>query len=367
MNPGVTDMDQLIIKELAISNYEKVIEIKEPSVGLHAFIALHNTQLGPALGGIRAFPYKTREEAITDVLRLSRGMTYKSAMAETGTGGGKSVIILDPNNKTEELLLAFAMAIETLQGQYIGAEDVGINLADLAIMRQKTSYIVGLPDLKSSGDPSRFTAFGAFCGIKAVCKTLWGNDSIAGKVIAVQGLGEVGSKLTHQLFWEGAKLIISDINSARTKEIARQCGATIVPHDEVLAVECDILVPCAMGGIINSHTIPKLKCKAIAGVANNQLLEEKDGVELMKHNILYAPDFVINAGGLINVACEITEAGYDATSAKDRTSHIYNELLQIFKVATQKNVPTAEVANQLAEYKLEQLIGKRKTQVKFHH
>lgn len=356
----------LTVKEIPTNGYEKVLEVKDPSSGLHCFIAVHNTHLGPALGGARIFPYSTREEALSDVLRLAKGMTYKSALVEDGLGGGKGVIIADPRkDKTEALLMAFGEAVNLLQGKYITAEDVGTNTEDMVIIRRVSPYVSALPTEQSSGDPSRFTAWGIFQGLRAVAQKLWGSSNLRGKRVLVQGIGSVGKRLTHLLFWEGAELILSDIDSKKVQALAFKDGATQVPPDKVFDVECDIFSPCALGGILNEKTIPLLKCKAVAGAANNQLLTEEDGERLRKRGIIYAPDFVINAGGIINAAAEFEPGGYNPQVSRDRVNRIYDTLSEIFAMGEKEGKSTNEVANELAEYKLKMGIGMRKTPIIF--
>ena len=356
----------LSIKEISIQGYDKVIEVINKEAGLHGFIAIHSCALGPAMGGIRIYPYKSKEDALTDALRLSKAMTYKSAIAEDGLGGGKSVIIADPDkDKNETLLLAYGEALDTLGGMYIAAEDVGTNTEDMMVIRKRTPYVAALPLDKSSGDPSRFTAWGVYQGLRAVARTLWQNPSLRGKKIAMQGLGSVGSKLANILFWEGANLIVSDINPLKEHKIATLYGAQVVPNKDIFSIECDIFVPCALGGVINDETIPQFKCKAIAGAANNQLLEARHGIELLKRNILYAPDYVINAGGIINAAMEFDPEGYHPTVSRDKVNHIYDTLMHIFDLAKKEGKPTCMVADQLAESNVRNLIGKRKKPINF--
>ena len=253
----------LSIKEIPVKGYDKVIEVQDEEAGLHGFIAIHSCALGPAMGGLRIYPYKSKEEALTDALRLSKAMTYKSAIAQDGLGGGKSVIIADPEKqKNEKLLLAYGEALDTLGGMYIAAEDVGTNTEDMMVIRRKTPYVAALPVEKSSGDPSRFTAWGVFQGLRAVAKTLWHNPSLRGKKIAIQGLGSVGSKLANILFWEGADLIVSDVNPAKERKIASLYDAKIVPNKDIFSVECDIFAPCALGGIINDENHPSTKMQS---------------------------------------------------------------------------------------------------------
>lgn len=356
----------LTISDLKINGYKKVIEAKDPNVNLHCFIAIHNTSLGPALGGTRIHPYASRDEALNDVLRLAKGMTYKSALAETGFGGGKSVIIADPKlHKTEQLLQAFGSVVDTLKGDYIAAEDVGTSEADMLIIHQKTPYVAALPTQKSSGDPSPYTAWGVFRGIQAVAKKLWKTTSLKNKRIAIQGLGHVGSKLAGILFWEGADLIFDDVDPQLTESLARHYGAEIIDPPNFFKVDCDIISFCAFGGVINDQSIPLMKCKAIAGAANNQLLLPEDDLKLFKKGILYAPDYVINAGGIINATLEFALTGYHPKESRNKVDRIYETLLTIFERAEAENKPTNQIANEMAEYNLAHQIGKRPMNLSF--
>ncbi len=344
---------KLSIQSLEIPGYEKVIEAIHPPSGLHAFIAVHNTSLGPSLGGMRMYPYASREEALEDVLRLSKAMTLKSALAETGLGGGKSVLIGNPKtDKSEALLLEFGEALNALNGTYIAAEDVGISASDLITVRQKSPYVAALPIPGSSGDPSRFTAFGIYQGMKAVAHSLFGTDELKDRSIAIQGLGAVGSKLAHFLFWEGANLTLSDLDEEKLFAECTLLGATPCKPQKFFELDVDILAPCALGGIINPETLPKLKCKAIAGSANNQLKTFEDGIELAKKKILYAPDFVINAGGIINASSEFMPGGYDPKWSQKKTARIYHTLLEIFKTSKETGRAPVEIAHAIAEKKL---------------
>jgi leucine dehydrogenase len=356
----------LKIKDLPIAGYKKVVEGTDTDSGLHCFIAIHNTTLGPALGGIRIFPYPTDQDALNDVLRLAKAMTYKSAIAEDGMGGGKSVIIADPKkNKSEKLLLAFGEVVHSLHGNYIAAEDIGSNTEDMIVIRRKTPYVAALPTDKSSGDPSRFTAWGVFRGIQAVCHHLYGKNSLRKKRILIQGLGSVGSKLANILFWEGADLILSELDEKTLHELAILYGAEIVQPDKIYETPCDIFAPCAMGGIINTQTVKNLRCKAIAGAANNQLQSPEIGEELMKRGILYAPDYIINAGGIINAAAEFEPEGYNPKATLEKVNHIYDTLLHLFEKAAQEGKPTSLTADEIAEYNLKNKIGARKAPINF--
>lgn len=357
----------LNIEELKVEGFEKVYYVTDPSVGLQSLICIHNTTLGPALGGTRIFPYQTLEEALTDVTRLARGMTYKSAIVDVGLGGGKSVIFASTKTKTPEMLAAFADAVNQLGGIYTAAEDVGCTTEDVAIIGERTPYVVGLVHEKSSGNPSHFTAWGTFRGIQAALKHRFGSDSVAGKTIAIQGMGAVGSILVDLLFWHGAKLIISDIDWQKTQKLAKRYGATACPAEDILQVECDVLAPCALGGILNSQTIPQLRCGIVAGCANNQLLAESDGDLLRSRGILYAPDFVINGGGLINVSLELLPGGYDPTVARNKVDGIYAQLLEIFAMADKNQCSTHKAAVDLCEHRLQNKIGVRVTPPVYHH
>lgn len=360
--------ETLTLEEIVIPGFEKVIKISQDQVGLSAIICIHNTVLGPALGGTRIYPYPSFDAALHDVMRLSQGMTYKSALAETGWGGGKSVIIADPKKqKTEELLYAFGQAVDRLQGLYICAEDVGSTPEDMMHVSRATPYVVGLAHAKSSGNPSPFTAYGTYRGIQSVLKKIYNSESVHDRTIAIQGLGSVGTDLGMLLFWSGARLIVSDIDLDKCKRFAKHTGAEIVSPDAILKTECDVLAPCAMGGILNERSIPELSCKAIAGCANNQLLQEKDADELAARAIFYAPDFIVNAGGLINVTQELEPSGYHPVDARNRVHRIYDQLMLIYDIAEQNRFSTQKAATSLVEYRLKYRVGKRIEPPCFHH
>ncbi|MBY0530274.1 MAG: leucine dehydrogenase [Rhabdochlamydiaceae bacterium] len=360
--------DTLVLEEIFVPGYEKVIWAKNPQVGLSAIISIHNSALGPSLGGTRIYPYATFEDALNDVKRLSRGMTYKSALSESGWGGGKSVIIADPKkNKTEDLLLAFGQAVDQLKGEYICAEDVGCTPADMMVITQATPYVVGLPHAKSSGNPSPFTAWGTYRGIQSILKKVYGSESVEGRTIAIQGLGSVGQALAEFLFWNGAKLVVTDIDEERRNRIGKQLDAQVVAPEEILKVSCDVLAPCALGGIINEQTIPELRCIGIGGCANNQLLNDRDADALMARGILYAPDFVINAGGLINVTQELDPLGYSSSSSRNKIHQLFDQLMVIYDIAEQNRCSTHQAAISLGDYRLKYKIGKRRQPPCFHH
>lgn len=356
-----------IFELLDVEGYQEVYKITNEKTKLHAIISIHNTTLGCSLGGIRIKSYPSFEKALEDALRLSRGMTYKSAISETGFGGGKSVIIInDIKDKNETLLTSFAEAVNILEGKYICAEDMGCTPQDMLVIGKKTKYAVGLPHEKSSGDPSGFTAWGVFRGIQATLNKLYGSDSVSNKKIAIQGLGSVGLHLVEYLFWHGADLVITDIDEEKTLKIAAKYGAKVVKPEDIHKEKCDIFSPCAIGGIINDKTIEQLQCKAICGCANNQLLEDRHGDILKTKKILYAPDFLVNAGGLINVSDELEKDGYKPKRSRDKTNKIYDVLNEIYKISEENKISTNQAAIKLALYKIECGIGRRK-QLYFHH
>lgn len=350
----------LDIKEISVPGYKHVIEATDKKAGLHSFIAIHDCTLGPSLGGARIYPYSTPNAALEDALRLAKGMTYKSALSGCGLGGGKSVIIADPHHdKTESLLLAFGEAVDYLKGEYITAEDVGTSPEDMLVIRRKTPYVVALPTDQSSGDPSYFTAWGVFRGMQAVAQKLWNDKSLRNKRILIQGLGHVGSKLAALLFWEGADLILSDIDLKQLHSLSHLYGAETVGIADVYHVPCDIFSPCALGGILNQETIPQLQCKAVVGSANNQLRNPQDGKKLLERKIVYAPDYIVNSGGLINVSVEFDPHGYDPKIARDRVDLIYDKMFEIFSRSEKQHKSTSQVADEMAEYNLQHKIGMR--------
>lgn len=333
-------------------DHEQVVFINDPTVGLKAIIAIHNTALGPALGGTRMWNYKHEDDALVDVLRLSKGMTYKASAAGLNLGGGKAVIIGDPKTqKSEGLFRAFGQFVNSLNGKYITAEDVGTNVQDMEHIYMETPWVTGIPkDFGGSGDPSPYTAHGVLMGIKASAKEQYKTDSLKGLRIAVQGLGNVGSNLVKYLIEEGAEVIVSDIDAARVKATHDKFGTKTVSPEEILFVECDILAPCAMGAIVNDESISKFRTKVIAGGANNVLAEGRHGQALREMGILYAPDYVINAGGLMNVFVELE--GYSPERAFEKTRRVYDNVLKTFEIAKRDNVPTNVAADRMAEERI---------------
>ena len=335
------------MEEMVKYRHEKVLFVNNEKAGLKAIIAVHNTNLGPAIGGCRLWPYESYDAALFDVLRLSRGMSHKNAVAGLPHGGGKGVIIADPSQKTEAMFEAFAEAVNNLGGDYITAEDVNTTCDDAMIMLRKTKHICGLP--MNSGDPSPFTARGTWQGIKATAKVALGRDSLEGVTIAVQGLGKVGYDLCRYLHADGAKLIVGNrSNKAALEQAQEEFGATVVGTNEILSAECDILAPCALGAIINPTTLPTLRCKAIAGAANNQILDEATGIALKQKGIFYAPDFVINGGGVINAAAEV-DGPYDEKAVLAKVDNIYNSIEHILTESKRTGEPEGVIATRYAE------------------
>ena len=333
--------------EMSKYRHEKVLFVNNEKAGLKAIIAVHNTNLGPAIGGCRLFPYASYDDALFDVLRLSRGMSNKNAVAGLPHGGGKGVIIADPSQKTEAMFEAFGEAVNNLGGDYITAEDVNTDCDDALVMMRKTKHICGLP--MNSGDPSPFTARGVWQGIKATAKVALGRDDLEGLTIAVQGLGKVGYDLCRHLHESGAKLIIANrSNKEMAQKAIEEFGAVIVPTEEIYAQECDIFSPNAMGAILNPTTIPQLKCKAVAGGANNQILDDASGIALKERGIFYAPDFVINGGGVINAAAEV-DGPYNKEEVLKKVDNIYNTIEHSLSESKTTGEPEGVIATRFAE------------------
>lgn len=332
--------------------HEQVVFCHDEASGLKAIIAIHNTSRGPALGGCRMWAYASEEEALTDVLRLSRGMTYKSALANLPYGGGKSVIIGDSRlDKSPALFRAMGAAVQRLAGRYIVAEDVGISVPDVEFMQQETRHVAGTTS-GGSGDPSPATAYGVYMGLRAAVKHKLGRDKLEGLTIAVQGLGHVGQYLCRHLAEDGARLIVTDINEPAVQAAMAEFDAQRVAPDEIYAVDCDVFAPCALGAVINDDTLEFLKAKVIAGSANNQLAEPRHGDILKQRGVLYAPDYVINAGGVINISHE--GPAYDKDKAFAHVAEIHDTLLEIFRRAEAEGLSTATAADRIAEERFRQ-------------
>ena len=337
---------------LAEMGHEQVVVCSDPSAGYRGIIAIHNTTLGPALGGTRFWQYATDEEAIVDALRLSRGMTYKNAVAGLNLGGGKSVIIGDNRTARREMIFrAHGRFVDSLGGRYVTAEDVGTSTTDMDFVHMETDYVAGLAG--KSGDPSPVTAHGVFRSIQASALFRWGSDELEGKTVSLQGCGNVGRYLAKELLRAGAKLVVSDIDPDRVGRLMAETDSKdvrAVEGDEIFAAQADIFAPCALGGIINDTTIPKLRVEIVAGAANNQLLEARHGDMLEERDILYAPDYVANAGGVINVYSEL--ANWDSKRSFRKADEIYDTILGVYEIAKADGVPTYQAADRLAERRL---------------
>lgn len=342
-----------VFGQLSFDNHEQIVFCNDKDTGLKAIIGIHNTVLGPALGGTRMWHYNNEWEALNDVLRLSRGMTLKSAITGLNLGGGKAVIIGDAKTqKTPAMMRKFGEFIHSLSGKYITAEDVGTTTEDMDTIREVTPYVTGISESKGgSGNPSPITAYGVFMGMKAAAKYAYGSDVLEGKTVFVQGIGHVGEALVEHLVNEGANVTISDINQERLQSVKAKYGATIYQGNDLYSETMDIYAPCALGATINDTTIHKLNAKIIAGAANNQLAEDKHGLLLKDRGIVYAPDFLINAGGIINVYAELEN--YDRQEIMRKTENIYNTTLEILKRAAATNITTNEAAINMALERIE--------------
>ncbi len=349
-------MQQSVFEYMQQMGHEQVVFCHDPHSGLNAIIAIHNTTLGPALGGTRLWNYNSHQEGIVDALRLSRGMTYKAAISGLNLGGGKAVIVADPSMKTEALWRRYGKFVDSLNGKYITAEDVNTSARDMEYIALETDHVTGVPEyMGGSGDPSPFTAYGVFMGMKASAKKVWGNDSLAGKKVVVQGVGHVGQYLVGHLIEEGAKVCIADINGAKLKECTDKFRNTeVVDGNDIFDLEMDIYAPCALGATLNNDSISKLKAPIVAGAANNQLADENvHGPMLIEKGILYAPDFLINAGGLINVAAELD--GYNRERVMGNVEKIYERTLDIYKLAETEKIHTQAAAMRIAERRLQDI------------
>jgi leucine dehydrogenase len=334
--------------------HEQVVFCYEPSCGYKGIIAIHNTTLGPALGGTRFWNYNNDEEAFVDALRLSRGMTYKAAVAGLNLGGGKSVIVGDPKTtRREEIFRAHGRFVESLKGRYITAEDVGTSVGDMDYVHMETEHVTGRGD--TSGDPSPVTAYGVYRGIKSSALEKLGSDDLRGRRVTVQGVGHVGYYLCQYLAGEGAELIVTDIDQDRVNRVVQEFGAQAVAPDAIYDVEADVYAPSALGATVNDRTIDRLQVQVVAGAANNVLAEERHGDMLHERGILYAPDYVINAGGLINVYGELQ--GWTPERSMRKAGEIYGTLLDIYELAKERGIPTYQAADRLAERRIES-IGK---------
>jgi len=351
-----THIGSIVFEELNLYDHEQVVFCRDRVSGLRAIIGIHSTVLGPALGGCRMYPYKSERDALVDVLRLSRGMTYKAAIAGLNLGGGKSVIIGDPSrDKSEILWRAMGRFIEGLHGRYITAEDSGTAVADMEYMRMETRHVVGISRaLGGRGDPSPVTALGVFSGIRAAVEEKLSKSDLRGLKVAVQGVGHVGIHLVRHLSDAGAKVFVADVNAASVAHAVEAYGAEAVDVAKIHAVDCDVFAPCALGGALNKTSIPELQCKIVAGAANNQLADEvEDGARLAQAGILYAPDFVVNAGGLMNCANELDRTPQER--ALTQAEGVYGILKSVLRHAEEEQVPTYQAANDLAMRRIQEL------------
>ncbi|EMR02239.1 Glu/Leu/Phe/Val family dehydrogenase [Cesiribacter andamanensis] len=346
-----------VFAQIELMEHEQVAICYDKATGLKAIIAIHNTTLGPALGGTRMWQYASEQEAMTDVLRLSRGMTFKNAISGLNLGGGKAVIIGDAKTqKTEAFMRRFGRFVDGLGGRYVTAEDVNMKTIDMEYIAMETDYVAGLPEIMGGGgDPSPVTAYSTYLGMKAAAKKAYGHDSLKGKKVLVQGVGQVGMYLVERLRHEDARVYISDINEDRLKQISERFGAEVVSGDGIYDLDMDIYSPCALGATLNDTTIPRLKCQIVAGAANNQLKDEKKhGRALIDKGIIYAPDFLINSGGVINVAAEY-EGNYQRERAYQKAEKVYDICLSILNEAEAKNIGPQEAAMQMALKRIEEV------------
>jgi leucine dehydrogenase len=337
-------------KEKSVPGYERVVFGSDEPADYQGIIVIHSTLLGPAVGGTRFWSYRTEDDALTDALRLAKGMTYKNALAGLPFGGGKSIIMRNSGTvDREQLFRAHGRMVNSLAGKYYTAEDVGTSPADMDYILKESSYVGGLQE--RSGDPSPHTARGVYRAMQAAAKHKWGSDDLSGKAVAIQGCGHVGYFLAGELARVGARLIVTDVDEAKVKHVVDDYRATAVRPEEIYSTEADVFAPCALGGILNDQTIPRLKAAVVAGAANNQLLEPRHGDLLEQRGILYAPDYAANAGGVINGCCR-EMMGWDVPATLAKTDAIYDTLLNIFRTAQREKIPTYKAADRLAEERL---------------
>lgn len=343
----------LTLETMYSMGHEEVVFFQDKSCGLKAIVGIHDTTLGPALGGTRLWPYATEEEALIDVLRLSRGMTYKNAISGLNLGGGKAVIIADPKNKSEALFRSFGRFIESLNGRYITAEDVNTNVEDIEHIFTETNYVTGVAQTNGgSGNPSPYTALGVFRGIEASVTKAFGSRSLKGKTIALQGVGSVGFELSKLLAEAGANIVYTDVNENNINRMKEAFpNFKFVAPNEIFSVACDVYTPCALGASINDETIPQLKAKIVCGAANNQLKEDRHGLILKEKGILYAPDYLVNAGGVMNVSIEFE--GWADSKSRRMVDTIYEKTLDVFAISEKQNIPVNKAADVMAEKRIE--------------
>ncbi|MBP6534372.1 MAG: Glu/Leu/Phe/Val dehydrogenase [Arenimonas sp.] len=347
----------MVFESISKTEHEEVVFCQNKDAGLKAIIAIHNSVLGPALGGLRMWPYATEQDALNDVLRLSRGMTYKAAVSGLNLGGGKAVIIGDPGkDKSEALFRAFGRFVNSLNGRYITAEDVGIDVNDMEYVYRETEFVTGVHQVHGgSGDPSPFTAYGTLQGLMATLQAKFGNEEVGNYSFAVQGVGHVGMEYVKLLRERGAKVFVTDINAELVQRAVDDYGAEAVASEQIYDVDADVYSPCALGGTINENTLDRLKCQVICGAANNQLATNEIGDEVQRRGILYAPDYAVNAGGLMNVSLEID--GYNRERAMRMLRTIHFNLARIFEISKRDSIPTYMAADRMAEERIN-AIGK---------
>lgn len=356
----IKEVESNLLQHMHDFDHEEVLFCNDKRTGLSAIIAIHNTTLGPALGGCRFWNYNTEKEAVYDVLRLSRGMTYKASISGLNLGGGKAVIIGDPKKiNSEQLMRRFGKFVNDLSGKYITAEDVGVDTKDMEFIRKETTYVTGLPEsMGGGGNPSPVTGYGVYCGIKAAVAFKFGSDNLAGLTVGVQGVGHVGETVVRHLVSDGVNVIVNDINPDKLKKLNQELGVEVKANfNEFIQSEMDVYAPCALGATVNTETILQLNCVIIAGAANNQLANETEhGLQLLKKGIVYVPDFVINAGGLINVYSELH--GYNRSESMAKTARIYDTVLEILNRATSENLPPYTIALNIAKERIESVSSK---------
>lgn len=345
----------LTLEKMYSMGHEEVVFFQDKSCGLKAIVGIHDTTLGPALGGTRLWPYASEEEALVDVLRLSRGMTYKNAISGLNLGGGKAVIIADPKNKNEALFRSFGRFIESLNGRYITAEDVNTSVDDIEHIFTETNHVTGVAQQNGgSGNPSPYTALGVFRGIEASVTKAFGSRSLKGKTVAIQGVGSVGFELAKLLVEAGANIVYTDVNERGIQRMKDSFPhAKYVAPNEIFSVACDVYAPCALGASVNDETIPQLKAKIVCGAANNQLKEDRHGLILKEKGILYAPDYLVNAGGVMNVSIEFE--GWADSKSRRMIDTIYDKTLEVFKISDEQNIPVNKAADVMAEKRIESM------------
>ncbi|MEX2659353.1 MAG: Glu/Leu/Phe/Val dehydrogenase dimerization domain-containing protein [Acidimicrobiales bacterium] len=350
--------ERLDVGHLDVEGYEQVVRCRDAASGLHAIVAVHSTVLGPALGGTRFHAYDEPDEALTDVLRLARGMTYKASVSGLDLGGGKAVILGDPDLlRTDELVLAYGRFVDSLGGAYVTAEDVGTTQADMDLIRSVTPHVTGVSEsLGGSGDPSPATALGLLHALRAAAAHRFGTDDLSGVHVAVSGVGKVGSVVVEHLAVAGARVTVADVDATRVADAVRAHGVEVASPAAIHTVTCDVFSPCALGGILNAATIPDLRCAVVCGSANNQLLERADGDRLAAAGVLYVPDYVVNAGGIINIAEEL--GGYDAARAGERIAAISTTTAEVLRLADDEGTTPAEAADRLAERRVAAAAGR---------